>query len=270
MMTALLDRFRLTGRVAIVTGAGRGIGAGIALGFAEAGAKVVCAARTAAQIEAIAAEARERHEAEAIAVPCDVNEDEQLEQLVARAMERFGGVDILVNNAGGTMPSLALATSAEAFEAAFHFNTTAPFSLSQKVIPKMLERGDDGVIVNISSALAHFVEKGFVAYGTAKAALSHMTRLLAYELAPRVRINALAVGAVRTSSLEPFLAMGPEYEQRMVERHPLGRIGTVEDVAAAALYLASPASSWVTGKVFEIDGGTVASTWPLEIQVFPS
>jgi 7-alpha-hydroxysteroid dehydrogenase len=258
----ILDRFALTDKVAIVTGAGRGIGEGIALAFAEVGADVVCAARSQEQIEAVAERVR-GFGRRAVAVPCDVNERAQLENLVAQTDKEFGRIDVLVNNAGGTPPKPALRTSERMFESAFHFNVTSAFVLSRLAIPKMLEAGG-GSIVNISSAMSWLAERGFVAYGTAKAALSHMTRLLAYEMAPRVRVNALAVGSVETSALAPFLSQ--EVRDRMVSLTPMRRIGSVEDIALAALYLASPASGFVTGKVFEIDGGlTATSNMPMEL-----
>lgn len=258
----ILDRFRLQDRVAVVTGASKGIGRGIALGFAEAGADLVLAARTAADLEEVAAAAR-RLGRRALAVPCDVNERAGLEQLAERAWAEFGRIDVLVNNAGGAPPKPALRTSEKAFEAAFHFNVTTAFLLSRLVIPRMLAR-DGGAILNISSGMSWLVDRGFVAYGTAKAALSHMTRLLAYEMAPRVRVNAIAAGAIATDALLPMLAALPEARARLEAATPLGRIGTPEDVAAAALYLCSPAGAWVTGKVVEVDGGTVASNWPLD------
>jgi 7-alpha-hydroxysteroid dehydrogenase len=254
----ILDRYRLTDRVAIVTGAGRGIGAGIALAFAEVGAHVVCAARTAEQIEGVAAGVR-AFGRRALAVPCDVNQRAQLDALVTRTMDEFGRVDVLVNNAGGYPPRPALETSERGFEEAFRFNVTSAFVLSRLVVRHMLA-ADGGVVLNISSAAGRLVQPGFVAYGTAKAALSFMTRLLASEFAPRVRVNALAVGAVETSALAPFL--DDELRAKMSALTPMRRIGTVEDVALAALWLASPASSWVTGKVVEVDGGTEATNWP--------
>jgi 7-alpha-hydroxysteroid dehydrogenase len=254
----ILERFRLTDRVAIVTGAGRGIGQGCALALAEMGADVVCAARTPEQIESVADRIREIGR-RALPIPCDVNVPAQLENVVAEAMREFGRIDVLVNNAGGWPPAPALDTSEKAFEAAFHFNVTSAFGLSRSVIPHMLAR-DGGSIVNISSAAGRLPMPNFVAYGTAKAALSFMTRELAAEFAPRVRVNAIAVGAVETSALAPFL--NDELRGAMEAKTPMGRLGTVEDIATGALYLASPASSWVTGKVFEIDGGTEASNWP--------
>ncbi len=254
----ILDRFRLDGKVAIVTGAGRGIGEGAALAFAELGADVVCAARTPEQIEAVAEKVRDRG-GRALAVPCDVMETAQLEEVVARTLKEFDRIDILVNNAGGTPPRPALETSESMFESAIHFNVTTAFSLSRRVIPHML-KGSGGSIVNISSAAGRLPQGNFVAYGTAKAALSFMTRQLAAEFAPDVRVNAIAVGAVETSALAPFL--NDKVRGAMESLTPMKRIGQVEDIALAILYLASPASSWVTGKVMEVDGGTEATNWP--------
>ncbi len=254
----ILDRFRLTDKVAIVTGAGRGIGAGCALAFAEMGADVVCAARTAEQIEATAAQVR-RFGRRALPLECDVMNREQLENVVTRTMQEFGRIDVLVNNAGGTAPTEALFTSDRMFDEAFHFNVTTAFLLTRLCVPHML-KGDGGAVVNISSGAGRFPIPGFVAYGTAKAALSFMTRILGHEFAPRVRVNAIAVGAVETSALAPFL--DEDLRGKMSALTPMRRIGAVEDIAIAALYLASPASSWVTGKIFEIDGGTETSNWP--------
>jgi 7-alpha-hydroxysteroid dehydrogenase len=246
----ILDRFRIDEKVAIVTGAGRGIGAGAALALAEAGAHVVCAARTPEQIEETAAKAQASG-VRALAVPCDVTERDQLERLVETTLAEFGRIDILVNNAGGWAPREALRTSERSFEDAFRFNVTSAFLLTRFAVPKLAESGD-GAIVNISSRVAGIVQPGFAAYGTAKAALSYLTRLLASEFAPKVGVNAIAVGSVRTSALG---LLDDAIRDEMTENTPMKRLGEVEDIAACVVYLASPASSWVTGKVFEVDGG---------------
>jgi 7-alpha-hydroxysteroid dehydrogenase len=256
----LLDRFRMTGRVAVVTGAGRGIGQGIALAFAEMGADVVCAARTEKEIESTAAAAR-AFGRRALPVVCDVTDRAQLDRLAATTIAELGRIDVLVNNAGGFPPMSTLDTDAPSWEWCLKFNLTSAFLLTRACLPHMLER-DGGVVLNISSAAGRIVRSGFVAYGTAKAALSFMTRQLAAEFAPRVRVNALAVGAVATSALMPFLT--PELRGRMESMTPMRRLGAVEDVALAALWLCSPAGSWVTGKVVEVDGGTETTNWPFD------
>src|SRR5262249_39744304 len=149
-------------------------------------------------------------------------------------------------------PRPMMDTSPGFLERAFHFNVTTAFVLSKAAVPHLLENG--GSIVNISSAIGRLRDRGFVAYGTAKAALSHMTRLMAAHLAPKVRVNAIAVGSIATSALQIVLDDDATREE-MIRRTPLKRLGGAEDIALCALYLASPASSFVTGKLFEIDGG---------------
>ena len=257
----ILDRFRLDGKVAIVTGAGRGIGRAIAEAFAEVGADVVCAARTPEQIEDTAAAVR-RLGRRAVAVPCDVTERAQLERVVQTTLRELGRIDVVVNNAGGWPPKGWQRTNDKFLEGAFRFNVTQAYLLSRMAIPSMREVGG-GVIVNISSAISRLIDPGFIAYGTSKAALNYVTKSLAAEVAPTVRVNAIAVGAVDTSALRPFL--NDELEAKMASMTPMGRIGRPEDIALMALYLASPASSWVTGKIFEVDGGTEKSNWPIDL-----
>lgn len=251
-MTGALDAFRLDGKVAIVTGAGRGIGAAIARTFADAGADVLLAARTQEQLDEVAADVRGLGR-RAVVVPCDVNDNGAVEGLVAAAAAELGRIDIVVNNAGGTMPRPFLDTSPGFFERSFHFNVTSAFVLSKAAAPHLLASGD-GAIVNISSAIGRLRDRGFVAYGTAKAALAHMTRLVAADLAPKVRVNGIAVGSIATSALEIVLE-NPEIRAEMVRRTPMKRLGRPEDIALCALYLASPASAFVTGKLVEVDGG---------------
>jgi 7-alpha-hydroxysteroid dehydrogenase len=151
------------------------------------------------------------------------------------------------------MPRPLLETSERNFEAALRFNVTSVFLLSRLVVPHMVE-GGGGAIVNISSRSASMVQPAFTAYATAKAALSMMTRAMAPELAPKVRVNAIEVGGVETAGLATVLT-DPTVRERLEANTPMHRVGQPEDIAAAVVYLASDASSWVTGKIFEVDGG---------------
>ena len=250
---SILDRFLLTDRVAVVTGAGRGIGRGIAVGFADAGADLVLAARTESDLEETATLVSDRGR-RALVVPTDVVVTTDLEGLVDAGVEEYGRLDVLVNNAGGSYPRAALDTSEEYFETALRFNVTQAFLLTRLAVPTMVETAGGGTVVNISSRSSDMVQQSFVAYAAGKAALNMVTRDLAPELAPKVRINAISVGGVATDSLEIVLTDDTLREQFLAGT-PMGRPGEVEDIAACALYLASPASSWVTGKVFQIDGG---------------
>jgi 7-alpha-hydroxysteroid dehydrogenase len=251
----ILDRFRLTDRVAVVTGGGRGIGAATAVGLAEAGADVVIASRTASDLEEVAervAAVRRR----AYVVVADLEDLAQVAGLATAAKDVFGRLDIVVNNVGGTYPCPLLDTTPEFLEAAFHFNVTTAHSLVTAATPLLLEQGG-GAIVNISSVMGRVSGRGFLAYGTAKAALAHYTRLAATDLAPRIRVNAIAVGSVATSALQ-IVMDNDEIRGRMEKATPLHRIGDAEDVAATVVYLASQAGGFVTGKVIEVDGGTEA------------
>jgi 7-alpha-hydroxysteroid dehydrogenase len=248
----MLERFRLDGRVGVVTGAGRGIGAAAAVGLAQAGADVVVSARTEDQLRDVAATVQQAGR-RALVVPADLDDLDAVSSLARAAHEEFGRLDIVVNNVGGTMPRAFLDTSPRFLEQAFHFNVSTAHALTRAAVPLMLETGG-GAVVGISSAMGRVQGRGFLAYGTAKAALAHYTRLAATDLAPRIRVNAIAVGSVATSALDVVLT-DDDLRRRMEEATPLRRIGEPEDIAAAIVYLCSDAGSYVTGKVIEVDGG---------------
>lgn len=248
----MLERFRLDGQAAIVTGAGRGIGAAIALGLAEAGADVVLAARSIDQLDVVAGQIRAMGR-RALVLPTDVVDNDAVAALAGATVEEFGRIDIVINNAGGTAPRPFLDTTPGYLERSFHFNVTTAFVLTKAAVPTMLEQGS-GSVVNISSTIGRLRDRGFVAYGTAKAALTHMTRLMAADLAPKIRVNGIAVGSIATSALETVLT-DDGLRNAMVDGTPLKRLGQPEDIALCALYLASSASSFVTGKLYEVDGG---------------
>jgi 7-alpha-hydroxysteroid dehydrogenase len=248
----ILDRFRLTDRAAVVTGAGRGIGAACAVALAEAGADVVIAARTEEQLREVAKQV-EATGRRAVVVPADLNDLDVMAELVEAATKAFGRLDVIVNNHGGWMPRPLLDVSPGHLERAFRYNVSSAHALVRAAVPVMLS-GDGGAVVNISSMAGRVAPRGFSAYGTAKAALSHYTRLAAAELAPRIRVNAIAVGTIATSAVD--VVVKDESMLAFIEETALvRRIGQPEDIAACVIYLSSPAGDFVTGKVFEVDGG---------------
>lgn len=249
----ILDRFRLDDRVAVVTGAGRGLGAAMAVAFAEAGADVVIAARTRTQLEDVARQV-EAVGRKAHIVVADLAHPEDTAKLATAAVDAFGKLDIVVNNVGGTMPNALLSTSTKDLRDAFTFNVTTAHALTTAAVPLMLEHSGGGSIINITSTMGRVAGRGFAAYGTAKAALAHYTRLSALDLAPRIRVNAIAPGSILTSALD-VVASNDELREPMEQATPLKRLGDPLDIAAAAVYLASPAGSYLTGKTLEVDGG---------------
>ncbi|MPY96426.1 MAG: SDR family oxidoreductase [Actinophytocola sp.] len=248
----ILDRFRLDGQAAIVTGAGRGIGAATALALAEAGADVALSARTESQLDDVAGKITALGR-KAVVVPADLSDLDAIAALAETAHSELGRVDIVVNNVGGAMPNAFLTTKPDDVKDAFHFNVATAHTLTQAAVPKMLETGG-GSVVAVSSVVGRVSGRGYLAYGTAKAALAHWSKLAARDLAPKIRVNAISVGSVLTSALD-VVAQHDQIRTAMEQATPLRRIGEAEDIAAAILYLTSRAGGYVTGKVLEVDGG---------------
>jgi 7-alpha-hydroxysteroid dehydrogenase len=244
--------FRLDDKVAVVTGAGRGLGAATAVALAQQGADVLLAARTAGDLDEVAA-AVKREGRRAHTVACDLSDLDAAAGLADTAAEVFGRLDVVVNNVGGTMPRPFLDTSTGYLARAFSFNVLTAHALTRAAVPHLLAAGG-GSVVNISSALARLSGRGYLAYGTAKAALAHWGALAAADLGPRIRVNTIAVGSVATSALE--LVTGDEELRAKVAAVPLlRRIGDPGDVAATVVFLASPAGAYITGSTLEVDGG---------------
>jgi 7-alpha-hydroxysteroid dehydrogenase len=245
--------FRLDGEVAAITGAGAGIGKAIASTFAGAGASVVVSdldgnAAQAAAAEIVAAGGR------AVGMAVNVTEEKDLAALVERAVATFGKLTVLVNNAGGGGPK-PFDMPMKDFRRAFELNVFSVFRLSQLAAPRMAEAGH-GAILNVSSMAAENKNVNMASYGSSKAAESHLTRNMAFDLGPKgIRVNGIAPGATRTHALSTVLT--PEIEKAMLRHTPLKRLGEAQDMANAALFLCSPAASWVSGQILTVSGGGV-------------
>ena len=252
----------IDGNAAVVTGAGRGLGAAIAVAFAEVGADVLISSRTESELVSVAAQI-ERAGARAHIVVADLAQPDATAELAAKAVAAFGRLDIVVNNVGGSMPNTLLTTSVKDMRDAFTFNVLTAHALTVAAVPLMLEQGG-GNIINISSTMGRLAARGFAAYGTAKAALAQYTRLTALDLCPRIRVNAIAPGSILTSALD-VVASNEALRDPMEKATPLRRLGDPLDIAAAAVYLASPAASFLTGKMLEVDGGLTMPNLDLPI-----
>jgi 7-alpha-hydroxysteroid dehydrogenase len=248
----ILDQFLLTDQVAVVTGAGRGIGAATAVALAEAGADVVISARSADQLAEVAKQV-EAAGRRAHVVAADLSDLDAVAGLADAAKDTLGRLDIVVDNLGGTMPRPFEHTSPRYLAEAFSFNVVTAHALNRAALPHLLESGG-GSIVSISSIMGRVAGRGYLAYGTAKAALAHYTRLAARDLAPKVRVNAIAVGSVATSALDVVLD-DDTMRTAMEQATPLRSIGRPDHIAATVVFLASPAGEYLTGKVVEVDGG---------------
>ena len=235
----------------------------MALAFAEAGADVLIASRTESELQAVA-EQIESVGRRAHIVVGDLAHPETTAELAGKAVEAFGKLDIVVNNVGGTMPNTLLTTSVKDMKDAFTFNVLTAHALTVAAVPLMLEPSAGGNIITLTSTMGRLAGRGFAAYSTAKAALAHYTRLTALDLSPRIRVNAIAPGSILTSALE-IVASNEELRAPMEQATPLRRLGDPLDIAAAAVYLASPAASFLTGKTLEVDGGLIVPNLDLPI-----
>ena len=254
----IMDGFRLDGEVAVVTGAGKGIGRAIAIGLAEAGADVAVASRTESDLDSVAEEIRGLGR-RALPLATDATSHGALEHLADRTIEELGKLSIWVNNAGGIpdgRPRYLTRTPEESFDAQIALNLKAVWMGASVAAGKMAEHG--GSIINISSRASYGAQVKNGPYGAAKAAVNSLTSTLSVELAPKIRVNAVAPGPVPTENFDECMGTDTEEKRdKLLEMIgiPLGRYGTPEDIAAAVIYMASPASSWVTGQCLFVTGG---------------
>jgi NAD(P)-dependent dehydrogenase (short-subunit alcohol dehydrogenase family) len=240
--------FDLSGRVALVTGGSRGLGRQMVLAFAERGADVIVASRKLENCEKMALEVRKLGR-RALPFAVHAAKWDEIDRLVDAAYSEFGRVDVLVNNAGMSPPMPSHEVTEDLFDSVLGLNFKGPFRLASQVAKRMYD-GEGGVIINVSSTGALLPLPGVIPYGSAKAALNAMTRSLAAEYGPKVRVNTLSPGPFLTDISKAW----PE-EQRERADNALGRPGNPEEIVTAALFLASPASSFTSGALVRVDGG---------------
>jgi NAD(P)-dependent dehydrogenase (short-subunit alcohol dehydrogenase family) len=256
-MDSLDSLFSLRGHVGMVTGASSGLGLECAHALAIGGASVALVARREERLKAVAAELTRKHGVKTLALAADITDDAALDRIVAQAAAGLGEVDILVNNAGIAPTGRAEKLSRADWDGALALNVTAPMMLSQKVARRLIERKIPGRIINITSILAYVGSAVYrlSAYTASKAALANLTRQLAIEWAPYgILVNAIAPGWIPTEATEEGIAKAGNRE-RMETLTPLARLGKPEEIRGAVIFLASPASSYVTGSVVSVDGG---------------
>jgi NAD(P)-dependent dehydrogenase (short-subunit alcohol dehydrogenase family) len=248
-----LPSFNLEGKVTVVTGAGRGIGRALAVGFAEAGSDVVILARTEEDLENVAAEIRQKGR-QAYSFPVDITKREEVEDVINDVIGKRGKIDVLVNNAGMNIRTPALEVTDEEWETIMQTNLKSTFMLSQIVGRHMKESGG-GRIINISSVAGHVALQTGVVYGASKAALIQMTKTLALEWGKHgIHVNAIGPWYFKTPLTEKLLA-DESYLNKILDRTPLKRVGELEDLVGPAVFLASDASNYITGQTLFVDGG---------------
>jgi NAD(P)-dependent dehydrogenase (short-subunit alcohol dehydrogenase family) len=248
----------LTGKVAVVTGGGKGIGKSIAVGLAECGARVVVAARTAHEIEAVAEEIISRG-GEALARATDVTQSDQIDSLIDATVKTFGGINILINNAARSFFRPLIDLREDGFDKIFDTNVKGTFLLSRAAAKVMMQQGG-GRIVNITTVGAERGGPMMGAYHASKAAVKMLTMCMATEWAPaNVLVNAVGPGMTRTHFSQPIWA-NPEIERQLVSRIPMGRLAEPADIVGAVLFLCSDAAAFITGQTIYVDGGTLANT----------
>lgn len=250
---AVQPRFSLQGRMALVTGAGSGLGEHFATVLAEAGAKVVCVARRLERVEAVAAGIRENG-GEALACVMDVTDCESIKQAFDAAEREFGKIDVLVNNAGLSDPAPFEEMTRTQWTSLLDANLSGPFFVAQEMARRLIAVGQAGTIINIASILGHVARQCFLNYGTTKAAVIHMTQYMALDLMPHsIRVNAIAPGFFPSEMTNPFYES--EAGQKEIAGLPPKRLGRHEELDGPLLLLASEASSYMSGSVVTVDSG---------------
>jgi len=249
--------FDLTGKVAIITGGGNGIGKASSKMLAKAGASIAVSDLKLADAQKVADEILSDG-GKAIAVECNVTEDSHLVNLVNKTIENFGKINFLVNNAGGGGGGREnpFKITVDDFAWRFKLNVFSAWRLSQLCAPHMQKAGE-GSIVNISSMSSIMASHNMSAYGSAKAAMNQMSKYLAMDFGPEIRVNAVGPGAIKTDALASVLT--PEMEKAMLKNTPLGRLGNPDDIAGAVLYFCAPISQWVSAQLLFVNGGGIQS-----------
>ncbi|SDJ50093.1 SDR family oxidoreductase [Salimicrobium halophilum] len=252
--------FQMDGKTAVITGGGRGLGAQMAEGLAEAGANIVLCSRKVENCEAMAEELKKNHDIKTLALACDVTDEESVKKVIEETVETFGTIDVLINNSGATWGAPALEMPTEAFQKVMNVNVTGTFLMSKEAA-KVMTKQQYGKIINLSSVAgfggADSRLMDTIGYNTSKGAVMTFTKDLAVKLAKdNIQVNALAPGFFPTKMSEGLLSQNGEF---ILERTPMNRFGQEGELKGAALFLASKASDYVTGEILTVDGGMHAT-----------